>query len=154
MRGQTVRRNHQASITGQARQLFFFIELRGEIPTHRNVQARQSPSVRRSSQFKLPNAAVPGRRMGHAMSLSDSFNTRCAGGYEHRHGPCRQELASVNKLLRVVGLALVMAMTTACGGGGGGGGGKSSTPTSGNPSTPAGSSSNWDSLKWDQDNWS
>lgn len=46
---------------------------------------------------------------------------------------------------RVLVLIVLSAFIVGCGGGGGGGGGSSSTPTP--------SSSEWDTMKWDQDNW-
>jgi hypothetical protein len=48
--------------------------------------------------------------------------------------------------------AMVLATTLALAACGGGSGGGSSSPPSGGGGNPQ-SSSNWDSLKWDQDNW-
>ena len=53
-------------------------------------------------------------------------------------------MKNFKKLLSLLFMALAI---TACGGGGGGGGDGGTTPP------PAGSS-DWDTMVWDQDNWS
>ncbi len=52
--------------------------------------------------------------------------------------------------IRYVLAVLVLFALSACGGSGGGG---SSSSSGGGNGIPAGSS-NWDQMKWDQDNWS
>lgn len=48
-------------------------------------------------------------------------------------------------------VAFALFGLAACGGGGGGGG--SSAPANNPPNNPPPSTSQWDSLRWDNDNW-